>query len=324
MSHIASSTTNSTSRTQSWKSLSVDVATLVQLRPASHRNRFRSASAPPQFVAPVGRFTITANTPRCPKKSALKRPTSAAYSWDSSPSDSTDSSPSSSPVPPAPSGPVQVDLWAACLPLTSDAKNNEPLSSPLPRTKSSLLNRVRRIQIFTPSPPRRHRRVSREFPNLPPPPEWDEVSLTIESDSDDDQLSSPITRKVRFVVPAPPPPPPSPEPSPALSSRCWDEEPTWSEFMENNVPSCPFQLFAHAWLGGRRDQITWKNFLLLNRRSTTTSLHTARMCSQLNILLVPISSHSNYHRRHATSEIGLVLVISKHRLVQPVPSGVRR
>ncbi|KAJ7020052.1 hypothetical protein C8F04DRAFT_311672 [Mycena alexandri] len=180
---------------------------------------------------------------RSPKKSILKRPTSPVYSSESPSSDSTpDSSPSSSPVPSARTSPVQIDLWSACSPLTpDDTDKNESVFTPSPPAKLSLITRVRNIQIFAPSsppPPPRRRRASRKFPNLPPPPEWDEVSLTFDSGSDDeqlseeskvkdDQLSAPITRRVQFVVAAPSPPPPTPD----LSSRCWDEEPTWSEYM---------------------------------------------------------------------------------------------
>ncbi|KAJ7739173.1 hypothetical protein B0H16DRAFT_1729562 [Mycena metata] len=221
------STTTFPSRRHSWKSLS-DVVTSVHLGTPSPGRRFRSASAPEPFVSSMEQPSIPSHKFRSPEKSALKRPTSAVHSCESSSSDST---PDSSPVPSAPSSPVHVDLWAACSPLASEdnAKNVELVSIPPLRTKRSLLTRVINMQIFMPSspPPPRRRRASREFPNLPPPPEWDEVSLTIDSDSDDDQLSAPITRKVRFVVSAPLPPPPSPE----LPSRCWDEEPTWSDFM---------------------------------------------------------------------------------------------
>ncbi|KAJ7745083.1 hypothetical protein B0H16DRAFT_1462917 [Mycena metata] len=218
MAYFSLSTTSFTSHRHSWKSLS-DVATSVSL------GRLRSASAPEPFVSSMAEPSIPSHKFRSPKKSILKRPTSPVYS----------SSSDSPPVPSAQPSPVQVDLWSACSPLTSDDtdKNTESLFTPSPRLKSSLMTRVRNIQIFAPSappPPPRRRRPSRAFPNLPPPPEWDEVSLTFDSDSDDDdQLSAPIARNVRFVVAAPPPPPPSPE----LPSRCWDEEPTWSEFMPN-------------------------------------------------------------------------------------------
>ncbi|KAJ7884212.1 hypothetical protein B0H14DRAFT_2564593 [Mycena olivaceomarginata] len=74
------------------------------------------------------------------------------------------------------------------------------------------------------------KRASRVFPDLPPPADWDEVSVAVESDSDSDsdsaeeepfgQMTSPL--KVRFIVPAPPSPP-APEPE-------W-EEPAWCDFM---------------------------------------------------------------------------------------------
>ncbi|KAJ7713382.1 hypothetical protein B0H16DRAFT_1810487 [Mycena metata] len=225
----------STSRRHPWSSLS-DVATSVSL------GRLRSASAPEPFVSSMAEPSIPSHRVRSPKKSALKRPTSAVYSSESSSSDSTpDSSLSSSPVPSPRPSPVQVDLWSTCSPLAShDADKNESVFTPSPRAKSSLMTRIRNIQIFAPSPPPHPRRcrASREFATLPPPPEWDEVSLTFDSDSDDDhlaagakvkddQLSAPMTRRVRFVVAAPPPPPPTPE----IRSRCWDEEPTCSEFM---------------------------------------------------------------------------------------------
>ncbi|KAJ7739379.1 hypothetical protein B0H16DRAFT_1758949 [Mycena metata] len=239
MAYFSLSTTSFTSRRYPWRSLS-DVATSI--RPSL--GRLRSASAPEPFVSSMAEPSIPSHKFRSPKKSILKRPTSPVYSYEFSSLDSTpDSTPSSSPVPSARTSPVQVDLWSACSPLTSaDTDKNESVFAPSPRAKSSLMTLVRDIQIFPlsspPPPPRRRRRPSRALPNLPPPPEWDEISLTFDSDSDDDhlseeskvkddQLSAPITRKVRFVVAAPPPPPPTPE----LPSRCWDEEPTWSEFM---------------------------------------------------------------------------------------------
>ncbi|KAJ7756643.1 hypothetical protein B0H16DRAFT_1721703 [Mycena metata] len=234
------STTTFPSRRHSWKSLS-DVVTWVHTG-----KRLRSASAPEPFVSSMVQPSIPSHKFRSPEKSALKRPTSAVHTCESSSSDST---PDSSPVPSHTSSPVEVDLWSACAPsLASEDqdKNIESVSTSPPHIKRSLVTRMMKIQIFAPSSPPapRRRRASREFPNLPPPPEWDEVSLTIDPNSDDDQLQlfAPITRKVRFMVPTPPHPPPSAE----LPTRCWDEEPTWSEFMVCLFPT-PFLAEAH-WL----------------------------------------------------------------------------
>ncbi|KAJ7508761.1 hypothetical protein B0H11DRAFT_1901559 [Mycena galericulata] len=57
--------------------------------------------------------------------------------------------------------------------------------------------------------------------DLPPPADWDEVSLSIESD--DTTLFPGMDRKVRFVVPAADPATPTPVEE-------WDE-PAWSDFM---------------------------------------------------------------------------------------------
>ncbi|KAJ7741721.1 hypothetical protein B0H16DRAFT_1728496 [Mycena metata] len=192
--------------------------------------RVHSASAPELFVSSMMEPSIPSHKSRNPTKSALKRPTSAVYLLGSSLDSTLESSPSPSPRPSGPPSAVPIDICYAC----------SPLATPLNRcphhlhAQKYLATQMRNIQIFTQScAPSRRQRASREFPTLPPPSEWDEVSLTIDSDSDDDHLSAPITRKVRFVVSAPPPLLLSPE----LPSRCWDEESTWSEFMVCFLPN---------------------------------------------------------------------------------------
>ncbi|KAJ6486592.1 hypothetical protein DFH09DRAFT_1339605 [Mycena vulgaris] len=83
-----------------------------------------------------------------------------------------------------------------------------------------LLHQIRQIHLWSPSA--RPRRTSRVFPDLIPPPEWDEVSLTIESDDDLEIFpAAGLERKVRFVVPAS---------TPQVVEADW-EEPAWSDFM---------------------------------------------------------------------------------------------
>ncbi|KAJ7136924.1 hypothetical protein C8R44DRAFT_728860 [Mycena epipterygia] len=98
-----------------------------------------------------------------------------------------------------------------------------PVERPKGNPCLALLHRARTIHIFHPSSRQRH--PSRVFPDLPPPPEWDEVSLSIESDEDDDndaEVLPAMRQKVCFVVPAPP--------LPTVEDH-WDKEPAWSDFM---------------------------------------------------------------------------------------------
>ncbi|KAF7352119.1 hypothetical protein MVEN_01174900 [Mycena venus] len=215
---------SNTSRSQSWMALSAEVSLLPSIKAgsASLRKRFRSVSTstPPQsFVEP--RPTTTSPTspripPQCPRKSALKRPTTERRASLPTTVSSTVTR-------------TEFPIWSSP---AADEKHvddtlhdrGSPPSSPISKVfPSALLGRVRNIHIFTPSPsPPPSRRASRIFEDLPPPPDLDEVSVTVESD--EEMVSSPTTpRKVRFVVPAPPPPPPTPEPE--------YEEPAWCDFM---------------------------------------------------------------------------------------------
>ncbi|KAJ7246792.1 hypothetical protein B0H12DRAFT_753884 [Mycena haematopus] len=217
---MAPSTTTKTSRTQAWLALAADVALLpsIKVGSASLRKRLRSSSTsthPREPVVPAPAITSPRPTPQCPRKSALKQPSrDIPIRRASCPCYLTSSS----------SNTLDIDESTSSddekYPVTPDDAS-PPASPTLKMSPYALLDRVRQIQIFTPSP--RRRRVSRVFPHLPPPPDWDEVSITVESDDSDDEVSfSPLTRKVRFVVPASPPPP-SPEPE--------LEEPAWCDFM---------------------------------------------------------------------------------------------
>ncbi|KAJ6559874.1 hypothetical protein B0H19DRAFT_1145983 [Mycena capillaripes] len=216
----APTTTPTSSRPHSWMGIPTDIVSL--------RNRFRSVSTgrkPKSLERPVALPPIISP---CSRKSALKRSSS-----DLPPRRSfSDSGPS----PPFTSSAIHIEfpVRAASYSPADGAQPRETfgdeLNPPAPVQPTSLthkisphalLERVRSIYLFTHS--HCHKRTSRTFPDLPPPADWDEVSLTIESeDSDDDKICTPMARKVRFVVPAPPPPP-SPEPE-------W-EEPAWSDFM---------------------------------------------------------------------------------------------
>ncbi|KAF7353374.1 hypothetical protein MSAN_01526000 [Mycena sanguinolenta] len=208
-------------RSQSWMALAAEVSHLpsipnLKIGAVSLRKRFRSSSVSTQPSVCVKSAPTVASPrqPQFPLKSALKRPsptrrascpsylTSSSSTFDIDESISSDN-----------------EKYTVNSPEQGDAP---PSGSPtLKIAAHALLDRVRQIQIFTPSPP--HRRVSRVFPDLPPAPDLGEVSITLESDdSDDETLLPSMTRKVRFVVPAPPPPP-TPEPE-------W-EEPAWCDFM---------------------------------------------------------------------------------------------
>ncbi|KAF8200455.1 hypothetical protein K438DRAFT_653386 [Mycena galopus ATCC 62051] len=209
-------TTTNTSRPQSWLALAAEVALLPSIKAGSTslRRRLRSASTSqsPVLVA----FTAAAATPQllppCPRKSALKKPSPLRRA--SCPCYSTASPYSADEIMFASPGTPAIDA-------SYPAESEDQAPPPSPTLKVALLDRVKQIHIFAPSP--RHRRASRVFPDLPPPPDLDEVSVTIQSDdSDDEAVVPPMARKVRFMVPAPPPPP-SPEPQ--------LEEPAWCDFM---------------------------------------------------------------------------------------------
>ncbi|KAJ6465013.1 hypothetical protein C8R45DRAFT_939853 [Mycena sanguinolenta] len=207
-------------RSQSWMSLAAEVSHLpsIKVGSASLRNRFRSSSVstPSQFFEPALAVASPRPTSQCPRKSALKRPSPtrrASYPCYSITSGDIDES-----------IPSLDETHSANIP-EQQGDTSPPGAPALKIAAHALLDRVRQIHIFSPSP--RPRRVSRVFPDLLPAPDLDEVSVTIESDDFDDEDSfAPMTRKVRFVVPAPPPPP-TPEPEweePACFRGAYDHE----------------------------------------------------------------------------------------------------
>ncbi|KAJ7676877.1 hypothetical protein DFH06DRAFT_1122169 [Mycena polygramma] len=104
----------------------------------------------------------------------------------------------------------------------------DTVSAYVPRTVSKLFKRTPSRAYWQSHDECRASAVRRNS-NLPPPAEWDEVSVTfqseVESDSDSEEGEAPTCpstpRTVRFCVPAPPAPEPEPE----------YEEPVWSDFM---------------------------------------------------------------------------------------------
>ncbi|KAJ7919471.1 hypothetical protein B0H13DRAFT_1868565 [Mycena leptocephala] len=217
-------TTTSTSRAPSWKRFSADVA-LIPLKAgsASIRKRFRSASQP----LPFERGPLPSALPRvvaqCPRKSALKkRPSRDMFPRrSSSDSESSDSS-SSSPSPPST---ILIEFPSSGASEDDEKRSGVVFCNPSPtRARSfsskvsphALFHRVRNIRIFTPAPP--DMPTLRVFPSLAPPPDLDELSLTVESHPGEAEISPPTARKVRFVLPAP------------------DPEPQWED------PACEFML----------------------------------------------------------------------------------
>ncbi|KAJ7127690.1 hypothetical protein C8R44DRAFT_99178 [Mycena epipterygia] len=209
-------TTTAASRPSVWRSLSFDIAELVgaKTRSASKQNRRPSLPITPSHPS----ITVPAGTHRRMSASTL-RPALKRTSTDFSTRprcESTRLVPSFS-APTfqleLPVGSFEGEIFSECT------------ISPPPAPKGNPCQKLlHRIHIFASSP---SSPASRVFPDLPPPLEWDEVSLAIESDSsdsEDDQASEPpaAERKVRFMVPAPPPPP---------VEENWDEEPAWSDFM---------------------------------------------------------------------------------------------
>ncbi|KAJ7863322.1 hypothetical protein B0H14DRAFT_3444186 [Mycena olivaceomarginata] len=209
---------NSIKRT-SWTSLAAEVALLpiptVKAGSASVRNRFRSASA----------ATPSSDTIICGNSSVAASPFS----------DSSQSSAVILDVPVLhPTDAASFDFDERCPWEYQDLAELNYSPPPGPRSKlhpQELLARARYIRYLLglgPLP----KRASRIFPDLPPPADWDEVSVAVESesesdsdsDSDEDKSSPSMTgsRKVRFMVPAPPP-------SPAPEAE-W-EEPAWCDFM---------------------------------------------------------------------------------------------
>ncbi|KAJ7508760.1 hypothetical protein B0H11DRAFT_1355853 [Mycena galericulata] len=206
-------TTISWRRTSLWASLSSPFATRHTKSPS--RSSTTANSATPSPAA-----TPTSSRPR-PRRSALKkRPSSQLYDSDSSPSSSSSSSPTSSPPG------SELNITFAVLAFTPEERLID--AAPIVKRRQNSLEKIKGCLARTQpsSPPRRQRRV---FPMLPPPPDWDEVSLTFESSGDDtgdesDAVKvSPVTRqrRLRFVAPAPPPAPEEEE----------MPEPTWADFM---------------------------------------------------------------------------------------------
>ncbi|KAJ6595524.1 hypothetical protein DFH09DRAFT_142195 [Mycena vulgaris] len=188
---------------------------------------------------PAGSAALPSRPPQFPKvtqhglappRSALKRP-----------------SPPPSPSCPHPpmavlcssSIPCDVSLGRPPLgpsPLASD-ESTLPRSTPSSprRTLSNAYSRAVHCARSLATSSSRRRRAPRVFPSLPPPAEWAEVPLTVESDSESESesesdafssgliLGAHATRKVRFIV------------APVLARVTRvdydDEEPAWCDFM---------------------------------------------------------------------------------------------
>ncbi|KAJ7816065.1 hypothetical protein B0H14DRAFT_3744324 [Mycena olivaceomarginata] len=230
----------------SWTSLAAEVALLPSIKAGSTsiRTRFRSASV---VTPPTPAATALAARPRrrseTPPKSALKTSlrdgrvrrgsADSGSSGSSSLLSSTESSTVILDVPVLhPTDAAVLDFDERCPWEYQDLAELDYTPPAAPRSRlhpQELLARARYIRYLLglgPLP----KRASRVFPDLPPPADWDEVSVAVDSESDSDYDSDeeesflPMTgpRKVRFMVPAPPPSP-APEPE-------W-EEPAWCDFM---------------------------------------------------------------------------------------------
>ncbi|KAJ7359964.1 hypothetical protein DFH08DRAFT_801720 [Mycena albidolilacea] len=232
----------------SWTSLAAEVALLpipnIKAGSTSVRSRFRSASV---ATPPTPAATVLAARPRRRSetlpKSALKTSlrdgrvrrgsADSGSSGSSSLLSSTESCTVILDVPVLhPTDAALSDFDERCPWDYQDLAELDYTPPATPRSKlhpQTLLARARYVRYLLglgPLP----KRASRVFPDLPPPADWDEVSVAVESESDSDSDSDeeesflPMTgpRKVRFMVPAPPPSP-APEPE-------W-EEPAWCDFM---------------------------------------------------------------------------------------------
>ncbi|KAJ7319243.1 hypothetical protein DFH08DRAFT_1034905 [Mycena albidolilacea] len=238
-------------RGTSWTSFAAEVALLpiptVKAGSASVRNRFRSASAATPPRTPSSAALAASPRPRSQTlpKSALKESlrdgrarrgsADSGSSGSSSLLSSLESSTIILDVPVLhPTDAAPFDFDERCPWEYQDLAELNYSPPPAPRSKlhpQELLARARYIRYLLglgPLP----KRASRVFPDLPPPSDWDEVSVAVESESEsdsdsdsDEEKSFPSmtgSRKVRFMVPAPPPSP-APEPE-------W-EEPAWCDFM---------------------------------------------------------------------------------------------
>ncbi|KAJ7096920.1 hypothetical protein C8R44DRAFT_889513 [Mycena epipterygia] len=219
---LTTTTTTSTSRSYVWRAFSQQIAGLVGVKPRASASKRKHRSLPPTsspFVAPP------AATHRRMSAASLRPALRRGSTASSTSCSSGESSPS----------PVEKITFPIISPkadekvlLPANTKYNAGLPIAAHPTKdSSYLRLLPLTRIFTITRSTRQRRTSRVFPDLPPPAEWDEVSLTIESDdwdsdSEDSQVLPEADRKVRFMVPAPPPP---------AVEEDWDEEPVWSDFM---------------------------------------------------------------------------------------------
>ncbi|KAJ6486588.1 hypothetical protein DFH09DRAFT_1457139 [Mycena vulgaris] len=214
------STTQTTSTT-SWKTLSVEISGFFGHNAKSASSRKHSSLPSTGVQAAVRPAAPPRRTSLCTRRPALKPRSSAPSPTPSE--DSVSSCLSST----APSPATEAKFKIPFAPLTLVEDDDELIDgaqSTPPTVKSNhcqlLLHQIRQIHFWAPSS--RPRRTSRVFPDLMPPPEWDEVSLTIESDDDLEIFpAAGLERKVRFVVPAPPP---------QVVEADW-EEPAWSDFM---------------------------------------------------------------------------------------------
>ncbi|KAJ7112722.1 hypothetical protein C8R44DRAFT_856287 [Mycena epipterygia] len=220
MSPITTTTTNtSVPRSSVWRSFSLHLAGLVggKTRVTTSERKHGSSFAPtpaPSIALPAG--------PHRRMSAASLRPALRRASTDSATSCSSSESSSPSPAVKITFPIVSPEVDRKIL-LPENTKYNSAQPSVVQpaggNTRLWLLRRPR-------TPSKRQRRTSRVFPDLAPPPELVEVSLTIESDDDDSEdgdaeVLPGMERKVRFLVPAPPP----------TIEEDYDEEPAWSEFM---------------------------------------------------------------------------------------------
>ncbi|KAJ7681982.1 hypothetical protein DFH06DRAFT_1388022 [Mycena polygramma] len=210
----------------------------------------------PTVLAPKRPRSASLPTPHCPmavpRKSALKRPRALSEGDMDSSSSTFPSTVLAEDDKQAISDEVKLALLLEARLARDSTLDNvlDSVSARVPRTISKLFKRTPSRAYWRSHDEFRASAVRRNW-TLPPPAEWNEVSVIFQTEGEDDSESDsdsedgvaptpPSTpRTVRFRVPAPP----APEPEPQY------EEPAWSDFMtiRAEVQDILPPNFAHAW-----------------------------------------------------------------------------